>query len=192
MADIRREKREMAVMRGGSRRIGELLRAAEPRAGQTRVLAIDGRSGSGKTTLAGALGRELGAPVVSLEYLYCGWDGLEQGVDLLVSDILQPLARDRTALVPHYDWARQEWAKPRALEPPELLLVEGVGAGARRAARYESLVIWLEMAPGVRKNRALDRDGATFAPYWDAWAAQEDAMLARERTPERADLVVRG
>ena len=48
----------------------------------------------------------------------------------------------------------------------------------------------MEAAASVRKKRALDRDGETFAPHWDAWAAQEDAMLARERTPERADIVV--
>jgi cytidylate kinase len=78
------------------------------------------------------------------------------------------------------------------LEPPGLLIVEGVGAGARRAAAFESLLVWLEAAPSVRKKRALDRDGDTFAPYWNMWAAQEDAMLARERTPERADVVIDG
>jgi uridine kinase len=78
------------------------------------------------------------------------------------------------------------------LEPPEVLIVEGVGAGARRAAAYASLLIWVEEAESVRKKRALDRDGETFAPYWDTWAAQEEAMLARERTRDRADLVVTG
>ena len=34
--------------------------------------------------------------------------------------------------------------------------------------------------------------GKTFAPHWDTWAAQEDALLARERTPERADIVMDG
>jgi anthranilate synthase component 1/para-aminobenzoate synthetase len=50
----------------------------------------------------------------------------------------------------------------------------------------------MEAPASVRKKRALDRDGETFAPYWDAWAAQEDAMLARERTPERADVIIDG
>ncbi|HEX4399545.1 MAG TPA: hypothetical protein VH136_18035, partial [Trebonia sp.] len=72
-----------------------------------------------------------------------------------------------------------------------VLIVEGVGAGARRAAAFESLLVWLEAPTAVRKQRALDRDGETFAPYWDMWAAQEEAMLARERTLERADLVLR-
>ena len=29
-----------------------------------------------------------------------------------------------------------------------------------------------------------------FAPHWEAWAAQEEAMLAREHTPDRADIVL--
>jgi uridine kinase len=166
--------------------------AAEARAGRTRVVAIDGRSGSGKTLLASRLGTQLSAPVVSLENLYGGWDGLEHGIDLLVSEVLVPVADERAARVPRYDWLTREWAEPVVLEPPELLIVEGVGAGARRAAAFESLLVWLEAAPSVRKKRALDRDGDTFAPYWNMWAAQEDAMLARERTPERADVVIDG
>ncbi len=53
-------------------------------------------------------------------------------------------------------------------------------------------MVWLEAAAAVREKRALERDGAVFAPYWERWAAQEDAMLARERTPERADVVIDG
>jgi hypothetical protein len=140
--------------------------------------------------LAGALAAELGAPVVSLEYLYDGWDGLERGIGLLVSEVLAPLAAGRTALVPRYDWASGAWDEPRALDPPEILIVEGVGAGARRAATHENVLVWLESPISVRKKRALDRDGETFAPHWDRWAAAEDALLARERTPDRADLLI--
>jgi uridine kinase len=179
-----------AVPREATAWIGAALRAAPARAGRTRVVAIDGRSGSGKTRLAGLLRAELGAPVVSLEDLYGGWDGLERGIGLLVTGVLEPLAASRTARVPRYDWITRTWAEPAPLDPPELLIVEGVGAGARQAAIFESLLVWLEAPADVRKKRALDRDGETFAPYWDYWAAQEDAMLARERTPERADVLV--
>jgi uridine kinase len=167
------------------------LLTAAPRAGRARVLAIDGRSGAGKTRLAAELSAELGAPMVSLEDLYGGWDGLERGIDLLVSAVLEPFAAGRAARVPRYDWATGSWAEPLPLEPPDVLIVEGVGAGARRAAAFESLLVWLEAPTAVRKQRALGRDGATFAPYWGMWAAQEEAMLARERTQERADLVRR-
>ena len=166
------------------------LRRAAPKAGSTRVIAVDGRSGAGKTSFAAGLRAELSAPVVTLEELYGGWDGLERGIDLLVSDVLGPIAAGRAARVPRYDWVAGAWEKPWVLEPPEILIIEGVGAGARRAAAHESLLIWMESAASVRKKRALDRDGETFTPYWDMWAVQEDAMLARERTPDRADFVV--
>lgn len=165
---------------------------ATPRAGATRVLAVDGRSGAGKTSLAGTLRDELAAPVVSLEDLYGGWDGLEHGIDLLASEVLEPLAHGRVARVPRYDWVAGGWTEPVALDPPEVLIVEGVGAGARRAAAYASVLLWLEVPASVRKKRALDRDGDTFAPYWDSWAAQEDAMLASEHTPDRANLIIDG
>lgn len=160
------------------------------RAGKTRVIAIDGRSGAGKSSLAALLGDELGAPVVALEDLYGGWDGLERGIDLLVAKVLEPLRAGKAARVPRYDWVAREWGTPWVLEPPEVLIVEGAGAGARRAAAYASMLIWIEEPAPVRKKRALDRDGATFIPYWDMWAAQEEAMLAREHTTERADLVI--
>ena len=153
-------------------------------------MAVDGRSGAGKSSLAAALAGRLDAPVVSLEGLYGGWDGLEHGIDLLVSAVLTPLAAGQAARVPRYDWVAGEWAEPLPLEPPAVLIVEGVGAGARRAATFESLLVWLEVPAPTRKKRALDRDGDTFAPYWDQWAAQEEAMLARERTPDRADIVI--
>lgn len=166
------------------------VRCAAPRAGRTRVVAVDGRSGAGKTSLAAALRDRLRAPVVSLEDLYGGWDGLEHGIDLLVAAVLEPLAAGQAARVPRYDWVAAAWAEPTIMEPPGLLIVEGVGAGARRAAVFESLLVWLEVPASARKKRALDRDGATFAPHWDRWATQEDLMLARERTPDRADVII--
>ena len=172
------------------RRILSALRRSAPRAGATRVVAVDGRSGAGKTSLAASLAGQLEAPVLSLEGLYGGWDGLEHGIDLLVSDVLKPLAAGVAARVPSYDWVAREWAEPLLLEPPDVLIVEGVGAGARRAAAFESLLVWLEAPAPTRKKRALARDGDTFAPYWDQWAAQEEKLLAREHTPNRADIVI--
>ena len=55
------------------------------------------------------------------------------------------------------------------------------------AARERGL---LEAPEPVRKARALARDGDVFAPYWDRWAADDTVVHARERTRERADLVI--
>jgi predicted kinase len=176
-----------------SRDLAALLaraRAAPVRAGGTRVIGIDGRSGAGKSTLALLLAPELDAAVVHLDRLYDGWDGLERGVAALEREVLTPLAAGEPVLVPHYDWLAGDWDVPWPLGRPQTLIVEGVGAGARPGARHLGLLVWLEAPVEIRRERALARDGEVYAPHWDRWAAQEDALLAREHTPERADVVV--
>ena len=50
------------------------------------------------------------------------------------------------------------------------------------------LLVWLEAPEGLRRERALSRDGQTFAPHWERWAAQEAEVLCG--VAERADLVL--
>jgi uridine kinase len=166
------------------------LAAAPEAAGATRVLAIDGRSGSGKSTLAAAIAGQLEAPLVSLEDLYGGWDGLEHGIELARRELLEPLSRGEAAAVPRYDWAAREWGPTWELAPPALLVIEGVGAGARALAPFTSVLAWLELREDARRRRALARDGDLYAPHWQRWAAQEDAYLEREAPRERADQVL--
>jgi uridine kinase len=168
-------------------------RAAAPRAAGTTVVAIDGRSGAGKSTLAAELALELEAPIVALEDLYGGWDGLAAGIVRLVAAVLAPIAAGRSARVPRYDWQARSWSEPWLLPAPELLIVEGVGAGARATAPYTSLLVWIERAPAVRRERTWGRDGAVYDDaQWRRWAALEQAYVERERPRERADIVLGG
>ena len=167
----------------------QILVAAPARAGQTKVIAVDGRSGAGKSTLGRQLRDELNAELITMDYLYGGWDGLSRGVDLLVSEVLNPLAASQIAKVPHYDWINECWGAPRELAPPEFLVVEGVGAGAQRAASYVSVLVWLSANTNTRKKRGLDRASA-YELHWDYWAAEEDKMYEEDRPWERADLVL--
>ncbi len=174
------------------RHVTSRITTLTPLCGPTTVLAIDGRAGSGKTTTGRLLQAELACPLVSMEGLYPGWDGLEQGVALLASTVLTPLSRGEAARVPNYDWERGEFGQPRLLEPPPLLIIEGVGCGAKSSAEYLSYLVWLDCGAGVRQARALSRveDGSVFAEHWDAWAEQERLLLAGDRIFERATLMV--
>lgn len=172
-------------------RVVAALGDAPPRCGQTKVVAVDGRSGAGKSTLARALGQRLDAPVLQLEGLYDGWDGLERGVARLASDVLAPLARGEEAQVPQWDWHADAWDTPRRLPAGlPVLVVEGVGAGAAAPARHASVVVWVDTPDGVRRDRALTRDGATYEPFWETWARQEEQLLRDDDIRSRADLIV--
>ncbi|MBI4940921.1 MAG: dephospho-CoA kinase [Actinobacteria bacterium] len=176
------------------------LVAALPPAPGPVVVGVDGPSGSGKTTFADLLARSLGAdgggpdargvPVVHLDDLYPGWDGLDAVVPRLVDGVLAPLASGRPAGYRRWDWAAGTDGAAVAVPAAPLLVVEGAGCGARACAPYLSLLVWLDGPPAWRRERALARDGATYAPHWERWAAQERAHFAREGTRARADLVL--
>ncbi|UPK76418.1 4-amino-4-deoxy-L-arabinose transferase [Nocardioidaceae bacterium SCSIO 66511] len=173
------------------------LRARTPTAGKTRVLAIDGPSGSGKTTLAGRLAQTgvptaKPIPIVHLEDIYPGWDGLRETPDLLVDWVLRPLSEGRPAAYRHWNWERDEWAGLHSVPAADTLIVEGVGSGALACAPFLTMLVWIDAPREVRKARGIERDGETYRPYWERWAALEAEMFATDRTRERADICIDG
>lgn len=145
------------------------------------VVLIDGRSGSGKTVLAEELRSTLGGSVLHLDDLYPGWDGLAAGSEAVAEALASGAYR-------RFDWNTLAPAEHVELSPDGALIIEGCGALTRRnleaahewAAGRRVHSIWLECPAAVRRARALNRDGETFRPHWDRWAAQEEAHLARE------------
>lgn len=157
-------------------------------AGPTCVVAIDGPSGSGKTTLADRISPLLDAPVVRMDHLYPGWDGLAEGARNVADEVIIPLATGHPATYRRWGWHRGEYADVVDVPPASLVLVEGCGSGSTPGAPYLSMLLWLDAPAGVRHRRGLDRDGDAFRPHWNRWARQEEALFAAERTEQRADL----
>ncbi|UYM04284.1 nucleoside/nucleotide kinase family protein [Solicola gregarius] len=173
------------------------LRRRTPVTGRTRVLAVDGPSGSGKTSLAARLANAADRtgtpiPVVHLDDIYPGWDGLADAPGLLVDGVLRPL-RDRGPAAYHrWDWERGEWAERHDVPATDALIVEGVGSGALACAPFLTMLAWVDAPRDVRMARGIDRDGETYRPHWERWAVQEVAMFAADGTRERADLRIDG
>ncbi len=156
------------------------------------VVAIDGRSGAGKTELARAVGHRLpGARVLSLEDAYRGWSGLRAGVEAVAAGVLAPLARGEAGALRPYDWHAGRLGEPLAVPVPEVLVLEGCGAGSAPCAPYVDVLVWVEAPEPVRHARVRDRDGDYWAEHWQRWAHQEEELLAERDVPAVADLVVR-
>lgn len=179
-----------------ARAVLDLVLSRPPTLGEARLLRIDGPSGSGKTTLARAVARLAGSAgivrrVVHLDELYEGWEGLPRVGEQLAT-LLGPLAVGRPGSYGHYDWHAGRYSRTVTVEPVPLLVLEGVGSGLAAHDEVSTVTVWVTAPDDVRRSRALARDGDDFASRWDAWAASEAEHWARERTWERADLVVDG
>lgn len=172
-------------------RVLALVESQPPRLGRTRLLCIDGPSGSGKSTLADAIVDDRpDTELVRLDDLLDGWDGLGEVADTLTRDVLVPLSRGVTGSYRRYDWTLGEFTDHVPVPPRSLIVVEGVGSGARVTAPLRSALVWLEAPAHLRRARGLHRDGDAFEPHWARWAAQEARLFAAERTRSTADLVI--
>jgi hypothetical protein len=173
--------------------VGAAVDAASS-AGRTPVVLIDGPSGAGKSSLADLLLADWPAPgiprLVRMDDLYPGWDGLDAGSAAVARDLLEPLRTSGTGAWERWDWALDRPAGRETLSGRGPLIVEGCGALSRRSAACADLTVWLEADDVLRKQRALARDGATYAAHWDRWQAQFDAFVRREHPLGLAMLVL--
>lgn len=171
-------------------RVLQHVRSRPPTLGTGRLVCIDGPAGSGKTTLAAALAaRDPDVVVVHADELLQGWRGLP-GLATSIDAMLRPLAAGLPGRWRRWDWAADGWAETHDVAPGGVLVVEGVGAGG---AAYDELIgclVWVEAPRELRLTRGLARDGEQMRAHWEQWMLDEDDLHARERTRERADVVI--
>ena len=169
----------------------DLALSREPTLGRGRLVCVDGPAGSGKTTLAAEIATLTGAPVVHMDDLFEGWDGLPRITDQLET-LLRPLANGRSGTYRRWDWPGNAWAENVLVPPAPLLVLEGVGSGSASVGSLITVLAWVEVPDDLRMARGLERGGVGVAENWPQWAVDEQDLFARERTRERADVVLDG
>ncbi|MCW2784529.1 MAG: putative uridine kinase, partial [Marmoricola sp.] len=106
----------------------------------------------------------------------------------VLARLLEPLAAGRPGSYREWDWIGGGPGDDRTVQPAPLLIVEGLGTGARRLRGWTTALVWIDADPEHRRVRALDRDGDYFRAQWAPWAASETAYFETEGLPGRADL----
>ena len=158
------------------------------------IIGIDGRSGSGKTQLADMLNFSFTAEhfavrVLHLDSIYPGWDGLEDGTKTW-QKISQNMHKGKPASYREWDWHADAPGTEHTINPTQetVIICEGVGAIAGTC----DVRIVVKAPNELRYRRAIDRDGETYRPHWERWAAQEEALFAAySATYAQADIIYR-
>lgn len=156
----------------------------------TFIVAIDGRSGAGKTTLAGKLEKELreegtAVAAIEVESFIGGWNGLNDGVEAVAAQILEPVRSRGRATARTWDWNRGTWAEEVRIPPSgpvDVLILTGCGAASAPCRPFVDLAVWVELDEERRRERVARREGDP-GRWWRMWAEQED-LLPRSGEPD--------
>jgi len=168
-----------------------LAASREPTLGSGRLVCVDGPAGSGKTTLGRALAEASGAQLIHADSLMEGWRGLD-AVGRQLRALCGALAAGTAGSYQHFDWEQHRYDRTVDVPPAPWLVVEGVGSGAAALAPFTTVLTWVEVGDDLRLARGLARDGEEMRDHWLTFMTDERALFARERTRERADVLVDG
>ena len=155
------------------------------------IILIDGKSGVGKTRLAVRMANALDATLVHLDDAYPGWNGLVDGRNAVIDNVLATLAAGLSGRYTAWDWQNDTAGNLVEIALGDVVIIEGCGVSTPQSRELASTVVWVECDEKARLARLLERDNGSFAEYSDAWDAQVDAHIAENNPIQTATVVVR-
>lgn len=126
--------------------------------------------------------------LVRMDDLYPGWGGLDAGSQHVHDFVIAASVRRWQ----RWDWVENAPAEWHVLDQGRPILIEGCGALSRANRALAAYAVWVEEDEPTRERRVRERDGDSWVEHWDAWAAQEEAFIARENPRGLANTVITG
>jgi uridine kinase len=156
------------------------------------LIAIDGRAGAGKTTLAAKFFEELSVDksvqVIHMDDLYNGWNNalderLTKTLELIVNAHHNKVAFE----IEIFNWNSMSFDSKEEINPVDILILEGVGAGQKVVRDAGATLYWLDIDAEVGIQRVLNRDGNQIASQMKQWQISQEIHFMRDKTRENAE-----
>jgi len=159
------------------------------------LIAIDGPAGAGKTTLAAVFFDEFSpnktVALIHMDDLYDGWENaLDERLTSRLTDIIEAYQAHSRFTIPTFNWATMRFDLSQTIEPSEILIIEGVGAGQKVVRNADAIVYWLDIEPEVGLARVLQRDGYEIESQMHQWQLDQDAHFLRDATRANASHIL--
>jgi len=156
------------------------------------LIAIDGRAGAGKTTLAAHFFKELSADktveVIHMDDLYNGWESaLDEGLTQTLESIVNAHNNGVSIEIDIFNWQSMSFDSKAMINPVDILILEGVGAGQKVVRDAGATLYWLDIDADVGIQRVLNRDGNQIASQMKQWQIAQEIHFMRDKTRENAE-----
>ena len=163
--------------------------------GQTKIVVIDGPAGSGKTTLAKSLSELLGnCPIIHMDEIYDGWENAlsPKTFSDLANWIIKPLLESKSIEFTKYDWYLEKRIEKVVINPPKVLIIEGVGSSSSEISEHACLKLWIEVNKEIGISRVLTRDGQQIHEQMKKWQTRESKFFIENNSKENSDVWIDG
>jgi uridine kinase len=155
------------------------------------LIAIDGRAGAGKTTLAARFFEELSVDktveVIHMDDLYDGWENaLDEGLTKTLESIVNAHQKKEGFEIDIFNWQSMSFDSKRQINPVDILILEGVGAGQKVVRDAGATLYWLDIDADDGIARVLKRDGNQIASQMKQWQIAQEIHFMRDMTRENA------
>lgn len=156
------------------------------------LIAIDGRAGAGKTTLAARFFDELSVDktveVIHMDDLYNGWEGaLDEGLTHTLDSIVNAHNNGVSIEIDIFNWQSMSFDSKAMINPVDILILEGVGAGQKVVRDAGATLYWLDIDAEEGIQRVLNRDGNQIASQMKQWQIAQEIHFMRDKTRENAE-----
>ena len=175
----------------------ESIYSGDRRNNHCRIIAIDGPAGAGKSTLATRIHNGVDnskVAVVHMDDLYAGWENALTSAltGTLENNIAAPAFEGKAFEYRKYDWIHNRFGEYRRIDVPDLLILEGVGAGQKVIRKYLDQLIWIDIEPEIGLARVLQRDGDYLEAEMRVWQMRESEHFQRDNTRDCATIRIDG
>ncbi len=152
------------------------------------TIAIDGKCGAGKTTLAKHLKEyfdkySLPCVIVHLDnFIYPkkfrSFYSTPKDYDInrFLKEVLIPLKNSKTAAFCLYSWTDDNFSKKQIINPPIILLVEGVNSADKSLNVFLDFKIFINLDKKIRQQRVLKR-GNFSKKEFEFWSKTESEIF---------------
>lgn len=152
------------------------------------VLAIEGGSASGKTTLGRLFSKIYDCTVLHMDDFFLqphqrtaqrlAQPGEHVDWERFLSEVLQPLSRNRPILYRRFDCGRMALLPPVEILPRQLIVIEGAYCMHPALAQFYDLSVFLDVDPLLQRQRILRRNTPEMAErFFREWIPLEAAYF---------------